>query len=429
MKKLLLLLLALVFLITANAQDDKTVTLIVSGQGKSKDEAKQSALRSAIEQAFGTFISSKTEILNDILVKDQIISVSNGNIQNFEIISELQIPNGDYAISLKATVSVSKLSSFIESKGVSVEFKGSLFAFNVNQQILNEKNEAKAIYDLCIILSKISDISFDYTIKAYDPIALNSSNEKWRIPLEIKVNANKNISMYIDHIYQTLRALSLTSTEASDYIKLGKSIYPISFAIDKNKFLYAVLRNRNSISKIVTTLYYFNNSLLSFKINNGIQDFSIQSKPENINKIDDSNFMIFLGRHRGNRNVGYKCSVFHAFDRSAGSLGQEILVLNYRYWLEKREVGFGSYSSSTSGVDPMDYQLIFDDVARFHDRDNQFSFSRKIKKDIKNNLAGLVISFIGISAGTQVLSISYDDIRTLNEINRITEYKIVPIFK
>ena len=45
------------------AQEDKTVTLTVSGQGQTQDEAKQNALRNAIEQAFGTFISSNTEIL------------------------------------------------------------------------------------------------------------------------------------------------------------------------------------------------------------------------------------------------------------------------------------------------------------------------------------------------------------------------------
>jgi hypothetical protein len=80
----------IVFLFALNfnalAQDaDKTVTLVVSGSGKTQDEAKQNALRSAIEQAFGTFISSKTEILNDSLVKDEIVSVANGNIQKFEI--------------------------------------------------------------------------------------------------------------------------------------------------------------------------------------------------------------------------------------------------------------------------------------------------------------------------------------------------------
>ena len=105
---------------TIFAQDaDKTVTLVVSGQGKTQDEAKQNALRSAIEQAFGTFISSKTEILNDNLVKDEIISVANGNIQKYEVISEVQIENKDYATTLKATVSVDKLVTFIENKGYS----------------------------------------------------------------------------------------------------------------------------------------------------------------------------------------------------------------------------------------------------------------------------------------------------------------------
>ena len=88
MKQLfIIILLALSF--NAFAQDDQTVTLTVSGQGETLEDAKQNALRSAIEQAFGAFISSKTEILNDDLVKDEIVMISNGNIQDFEIISEI----------------------------------------------------------------------------------------------------------------------------------------------------------------------------------------------------------------------------------------------------------------------------------------------------------------------------------------------------
>ena len=143
--KNLILILALIINFSAFSQDDKTVTLVVSGQGKTQDEAKQNALRSAIEQAFGTFISSKTEILNDNLVKDEIVSINNGNIQKFDIISEVQIPDGGYATTLKATVSVTKLTSFVENKGVIVEFKGGLFAENIKLQNLYEKNELKTV--------------------------------------------------------------------------------------------------------------------------------------------------------------------------------------------------------------------------------------------------------------------------------------------
>ena len=66
---------------------DKTVTLIVTGQGKTIDDAKTNALRSAIEQAFGAFVSSNTTILNDSLVKDEIVSVTNGNIQKYDVLN------------------------------------------------------------------------------------------------------------------------------------------------------------------------------------------------------------------------------------------------------------------------------------------------------------------------------------------------------
>jgi hypothetical protein len=144
MKKLILIM-SLALNINACAQDEKTVTLSVSGQGKTKDDAKQVALRSAIEQAFGAFVSSKTEILNDNFVKDEIVPVTNGNIQKFESISEVQLPDGSYASTIKATVSVSKLTSFCESKGVNVEFKGGLFAANIKMQQLNELNEIQAL--------------------------------------------------------------------------------------------------------------------------------------------------------------------------------------------------------------------------------------------------------------------------------------------
>lgn len=102
-----------------NAQtDSKVAVLTVSGSGKTQDEAKQSALRNAIEQAFGTFISSNTQIFNDQLVKDEIVSVSSGNIQEYSVISEVQTPDGNWSNTIKAKVSIDKLTSFCESKGV-----------------------------------------------------------------------------------------------------------------------------------------------------------------------------------------------------------------------------------------------------------------------------------------------------------------------
>ena len=130
------------------AQEDKTVTLNVSGTGKTIEEARLNALRSAIEQSFGAFISSKTEILNDNLIKDEIVSVSSGNIEKYNIISQTEIPNYGYAITLSATVSIEKLTSFAQSKGVKVEFNGGMFGIKIKLQKLNEEAEIVSLKNL-----------------------------------------------------------------------------------------------------------------------------------------------------------------------------------------------------------------------------------------------------------------------------------------
>jgi hypothetical protein len=241
MKKLLILL-TLAFTINVNAQDDKTVTLVVSGQGKTQDEARQKALRSAIEQAFGTFISSKTEILNDNLVKDEIVSVSNGNIQKYDVISAVQIPDGGYATTLKATVSVSKLTSFCESKGISIEFKGSLLALNLEQQNLNEKNELKSLISMNKICKDILNKSFNYKIYANEPIM---EKDNISLKLEIEAKFNSNIELMNNYLLNTIKNLSMSESEIEAYKKLGKPIYKIAIGpcnsyLDTTYTIYAI---------------------------------------------------------------------------------------------------------------------------------------------------------------------------------------------
>ena len=90
MKHLIFLALAL-FASTLLAQNTNDVTLTVVGSGKTIEEAKTNALRSAIEQAYGAFVSSNTEILNDEIVKNEIVSISSGNIKEFKILSQSEL--------------------------------------------------------------------------------------------------------------------------------------------------------------------------------------------------------------------------------------------------------------------------------------------------------------------------------------------------
>ena len=63
---------------------DGDVELVVNGEGVDKTTATHNALRSAIEQAYGVFISTNTTILNDDLIKDEIATVASGNIKAYK---------------------------------------------------------------------------------------------------------------------------------------------------------------------------------------------------------------------------------------------------------------------------------------------------------------------------------------------------------
>jgi hypothetical protein len=438
------------------AQEDKTITLVVSGQGKTQDEAKQIALRSAIEQAFGAFISSKTEILNDNLVKDEIVSVTNGNIQKYEVISDVQIPDGGYATTLKATVSVSKLTSFCESKGVAVEFKGRLFAFNINQQILNEKNEIKAIDDLCKVAKTLSDISFDYSIKASEPTSVDAGNANWRIPLQISVKANQNFFLLTKYIYSTIKGLSLTQDEVLNYLGLGKLTYPICFAADKDNYLHVNLRSEVSGKSILKLIYYFNHSFQNFKITNGLSTFSIVDNPKNLLNIYDYGFRVLIKTRYGQIcQQNFPSSIFYTDFRE--SIRNKISekrnydfhpglnpILDYNKWITGHYGDFNLSVKALQGIDKIDlinnFQTTFCPTNLLNNQDNiepafrvtqknyfidQFSFVNSLYKDVVNSKTGIVISFIGINAIDDLVVFYLEDIRTLNEINQIKEYKIL----
>jgi hypothetical protein len=173
--------------------DSKDVSITSSGSGKTLEDAKQAALRSSTEQAFGAFISSKTEMFNDQMVADQMASVSSGNIKSYKVLNESQLPDGSWGVTLKTIVSVDKLTSFVEAKGIAVEIKGGMFALKIKQQLLNEQGEIKAVSGMVGLLHAPMQISFDYVIRSNNPISLDAESKKWAIPLVVTASTNKNI--------------------------------------------------------------------------------------------------------------------------------------------------------------------------------------------------------------------------------------------
>ena len=233
----------------SQVDSDKTVILVVNGQGNTPEEAEKNALRSAIEQAFGAFISSKTEVLNDNLVMDQIVTVANGNIQKYEKISEIKLSNGNYATSLRVTVSVDKLRSFVQSKGISVEFNGGAFAMNMAMQEMYKENELIAWKNTETIIHQLIPSCFNYQLEISDPFYTNG---KYKVDLVISAVMNNNYKTVIDVLSKYLVSVSMSKMDADNYKSSGHEIYKLAI---NDKIVY--LRNETVTFELLSLPWYF----------------------------------------------------------------------------------------------------------------------------------------------------------------------------
>ena len=230
--------------------NDKVVSLVANGTGSTKEEATRNALRSAIEQAFGTFVSANTEVLNDDLIKDEIVTVSAGSIKSYRELSSSQI-NGMYDVSVQATVSIDQLTKFAQSKGMQAELAGASFTMNMKMRELNKKNEAAAIGHM---IEKVKAIAknglFDYKIEIGEPQLTRNSN--YAVKINILFYENENTKIFYNTIYNTFEALKLSKTEIAEYQKAKLNYYVYNKQLEEKNTGFYALRNsytRDPISK------------------------------------------------------------------------------------------------------------------------------------------------------------------------------------
>lgn len=184
------------------AQNRGDIELIVTGDGPTKKDATLFALRSALEQAYGTLVSSNTKILNDKLVQDEIVSVSTGIIKKYTYLSE-NVVGGKYYVVVKAIVTPQKLITYARQKGASAELAGASFAANVRLQELNEGNKRIASQNITIMQTNIFPNCLDFSIidikepehYTYDPSNVYTVNFK----LQVRLNSNARIILDLEN--------------------------------------------------------------------------------------------------------------------------------------------------------------------------------------------------------------------------------------
>lgn len=334
------------------AQDSgQSATIVASGSGPSKEEARNNAMRSAIEQAYGVYISTKMEVLNDQVVADEIVSVASGNITSYKILSEASAGEIHHSL-LEVIVSISKLTSFAQSKGFEVEVKGGIFAANLKQQQLNENAEVKAARNSLSVALDLLNKGFDFNVEIKEPVLHDQINKIWNVETIVHSSVNSNYELAFEIVRSLLNDISLTKQEAEQYSTLGKPIYelrfydmeftdPITYYLRTSDGLWAFIRFAYKVPamshrfQLVDGIKYNMNGLTS-----SINDESSVTLHDEINKMIYQYFnscrnygMDFDGANSGGMNEQFASIVYckrsnkEYLENYAGTISQK----NYLY--------------------------------------------------------------------------------------------------
>lgn len=233
MKKIICLALSFFCAVVFAQNTPKEVSLIVSADGATKTEATNNALRSAIEQTFGTFVSTNTEILNDQLVKDEIATISSGNIRKFKEISYFETENNQHWITLEVTVSLKKLSKYAKGKGSKCELAGATFSANRRLYEFNRAATEKAYENLYTTIRLAGSSLFDYTMMVSEPYVKGGNNY---VNITVTVLSNRNTKKMRNYIISTLYSLSTSNRIGKQNQKHGFNMYSYKITTGKDAY-------------------------------------------------------------------------------------------------------------------------------------------------------------------------------------------------
>jgi hypothetical protein len=226
---------------TSFGQEKKTI--LVQGVGKTCNEAKQDALRNAINQSYGSLLYSKTEVKNDVLISDNIDMLTSGNILEYKIIEDCKVNVGEFTVKLNVIVSQTELKKFIDGKGKSVSISGELIKQKTIQEINSKSSELNIIRNLLFSLETQAYELFDYEISMGKVTIKNGICD---LPADVTIKSNKNLTNIFLKLTKELEFLSINSID----IEFRKeTLNETSYKLDINSNSY-YLRNNESVELI-----------------------------------------------------------------------------------------------------------------------------------------------------------------------------------
>ncbi len=254
MKKLILVFFSILYVTLSFAQsDDEIIALealegekkiVADGYGPTPDEALTAALQNAVEQAAGAYVSSMTEIENDEIVKDEVLSLSHGFIKEHRKLSESKFDD-EYKVVVAAIIVEKQMIKSLEASGVKVQYQTSGLVSDLKAWDKMKEDEykmAKALFD--VHQMKNYGIIWNYNLHMGEPMR---SGSQYTVKGTVTATTNSNYTAEFMNLKRILSELALESEEMKYQIPVNHTIRKESSDyISYDRYAFKVFKRKNN---------------------------------------------------------------------------------------------------------------------------------------------------------------------------------------
>jgi hypothetical protein len=396
MRKLLFVLFYIGICFHTNAQANQVETVVAFGTGANQADALYNAKINAMDQIFGTFISTKTVITNDSVAMSNVISITNGKITNYEIIKTDKTELG-YIITIKVSANLQNLVAFCNTIGIESYVQGSMFSDNLGTKLKNKENEIKVLNNFLETFKKEIPTIFDYTIKTNEPLKASNS-ENFLIKINCEFVLNKNYNSILNVLIDLINEIGIRESELPDYKRSNLEYFPI-FIQSNERTCYKFLRSKDAQKTVLNFVKLIEEYLQTHAIvRNDKKEFRPYSRIG-----DNFNFLYYLS------------------DQSWES---------YKFfstYIQPLSIGKFSYK-----CDKGDEQVLADAIIKKYtissciEITDSLLYSQKFEYDNKINMETPFFILTSKCTGytNSKISFTYNDWVTIDEMKRIEKYTI-----
>jgi len=205
-------------------EPEKIEKVITTGIGTDFEKAKQNAVRNAIEQAIGTYVSSDTIVKNSTLINDDVLTYSGGYVKETKVISQKRDKDGLFNVQIETLVVATQLKRKLESLNIATQKLEGGGLFSEAASRVKEQISAREL--LKKIISKYPQAAYTIEVGKAEIQAVDAPNNMANVNIPLIFRWDKS---FLAELGDVLSRISREKLELTPY-SLNIGMTPIGRA-------------------------------------------------------------------------------------------------------------------------------------------------------------------------------------------------------